>query len=77
MIQSGWISNHDGLKIGNVFFVFVGAQLARVREVVPQAKKEDMLLVLQHFDGDVPRTIQAFTEGTVPVGTLMNVLTWY
>ncbi|XP_033629698.1 SPATS2-like protein isoform X1 [Asterias rubens] len=41
----------------------VKEQVAKVREVVPHIKKEDILLVLQHFDGDVQRTIQAFMEG--------------
>ncbi|XP_038071623.1 spermatogenesis-associated serine-rich protein 2-like isoform X2 [Patiria miniata] len=40
----------------------VKEQLAGVREVVPHRKKEDILLVLQHFDNDVPKTIQAFME---------------
>ncbi|XP_022109382.1 SPATS2-like protein isoform X2 [Acanthaster planci] len=40
----------------------VKEQLASVREVVPHRKKEDILLVLQHFDNDVPKTIQAFME---------------
>jgi hypothetical protein len=42
----------------------VKEQLSCIREVVPHCKKEDILLILQHFNGDVQKTIQAFMEGT-------------
>ncbi|XP_077997720.1 spermatogenesis-associated serine-rich protein 2-like [Glandiceps talaboti] len=37
-------------------------KIAAVREVVPRCSNDDILLVLQHFDNDVDKTIQAFVE---------------
>lgn len=40
-----------------------------MRAIVPNRSNNEIVLVLQHFDNCVDRTVQAFMEGTAAAGT--------
>lgn len=44
---------------------FIEEAVAKVREVVHTASKNDIILALHNFDFDVSKTIQAFCDGSL------------
>lgn len=46
------------------YFDFVIFQIQEVREIISECSKSDIHLVLQYYEYDAARTIQAFMEGT-------------
>lgn len=45
------------------FWFFSTPQVQSVREVVPGKSNNEIILVLQYYDNNVERTIQAYVEG--------------
>lgn len=43
--------------------VFSSLQISAVRAIVPNRSNNEIVLVLQHFDNCVDKTVQAFMEG--------------